>query len=402
MRSFSKDVWVLIGLLAFLIVAAIFSKGQQEASSDIEIFPKRTTYSARPGGVKALYETLRALDYPVRRNNAKLTDGIDDGVLFIVSPETPVSHDEWDAVRRWIERGNLLVIAANKPPEPRKLGEEPKSTSARPVLPSFISPGVQSVRMAGDERIDSSEIALDDLGALTTSVETTAAATRSVVPLYRDKAGTVVAMSSWGRGSVIMLSDGWPVSNQGIERGNNFLMVLNALNHREPDRKMTVTFDEFHHGYAERKGIMSLIDTPARLGLALILLAFLLLVFAASRRFGRPVPLIEQTRQRGEYLSSMASLLRKAQATDIVRDELGRRFLADIATAVGVAPGSHVDIILSAAQKRYPEKMNELTELCEAAVSGENIKGEAAIFAMARRWHKMRQEFSLRVSSSGS
>lgn len=171
-------------------------------------------------------------------------------------------------------------------------------------------------------------------------------------------------------------------------------MVLNALQHRDPNRRLRITFDEYHHGYGEGEGILSLIDMPAKLGLLQIGVAFLLLVFSASRRFGRPIPLMEGARQRGEYLGSMASLLRKAHATDLVREELGKRFLADIALAVGVAPGSSAEAILSAAQVRHPEKTGVLKELLEAATSEGSLRSEAEILAIAGRWHRMREELT--------
>jgi hypothetical protein len=401
MRSLSKDVWILIVLLAILIVAGVLSKGRQDASSEFEMFPRRTTYSARPGGTKALYETLRRLDYSVKRNTDVLSERINDGALFVMSPETPVSQTELDGLRRWVERGNILVMAANQPPGIDDTSKKPHVNSAAPVVPSFLCPGVTSVGIVGYDRIDLSEPIFKrkkgfvPIGAAHKSGKKPAKEDiPPVISLFEDDMGPVVAFSSYGDGCVILLSDGWPLSNRGISRNGNFRMVLNALQSRDPNKKLTVTFDEFHHGYGSEKGIMSLLGAPAKLGLAVIGLAFLLLVFAASRRFGRPVPLMEGTRQRGEYLSSIASLLRKAHSTDLVRKELGQRFLGDVAQSVGVAPGSHVETILEAAQKRHPDKITELTELCNAAVSGIGVDNEAAALAMAKRWHKMREDLT--------
>lgn len=400
MRSLSKDVWILVALLAILIVAGVMSKGRQEASSEFEMFPRRTTYSARPGGTKALYETLRRLDYPVKRNTDVLSDRIDDGALFVISPETPVSQTELNGLRKWVERGNILIMADNQPPV-SDTDKTPHVDSAAPVIPSFLSPGIYSVGIAGYDRIDllepifKSKHGITPMGALHKSKKKIVKKDAPpVISLFEDDMGPVVAFSSYGDGCVILLSDGWPLSNRGISHNGNFRMVLNALQRRDPGRKLTVTFDEFHHGYGSEKGIMSLLGTPARLGLAVIALAFLLLVFAASRRFGRPVPLMEGARQRGEYLSSIASLLRKAHSTDLVRKELGQRFLADVAQSVGVTPGSRVETILESAQKMHSDKISELTELCNAAVSGIGVENEAAALSMARRWHKMREDLT--------
>ncbi|MCE5200321.1 MAG: DUF4350 domain-containing protein [Armatimonadota bacterium] len=404
MRRLSKDIWILVGLLFILVIAGMIAGNRRPGNSEIEYYPRRTTFSARPGGLKALYETLRRLDYPVQKRMDKLSANINDGTLFVISPEKSISREEWASLRGWVERGNLLVLAGFNPPEPVAVGHSPATSVAKPRYPSFMSSGVRSLRIAGPGRIDDTEMSFDKYSLRSTSSQSEADDTedsetskdtrKPIIPLFIDPDGVVVGYSHWGSGAVIILPDGWPISNAGIGRGDNLIIVLNALDHRSPDHKLPVIFDEYHHGYGETKGIMSLIDTPARLGLVQIAIAFLLLVFASSRRFGKPIPLMEGTRQRGEYLSSMASLLRKAKATDLVRKELGRRFLADIATTVGLVPNASVDAIIEAVDRRHPDKVETLRTLCNAAESYDQDNSEADILALARRWHKMRKELT--------
>ncbi len=216
-----------------------------------------------------------------------------------------------------------------------------------------------------------------------------------MLPLFSDRRGTTVAYSRCGKGEIIYLSESWPLSNSGIDRGDNLILVLNALSHRDPKRALAITFDEYHHGYNSGEGIVSLLSKPARLGLALLGAAFLLLVFSVSRRFGRPIELKEGARQRGEYLSSMSSLLHKARATDLVRRELGKKFLADCATALGLPPNVGLDQILQAAAARCPDKVAELEKLGNEAISSSGRSAdEATILAWARSWHKMRKELT--------
>lgn len=196
----------------------------------------------------------------------------------------------------------------------------------------------------------------------------------------------------WGKGSVVYMPGGWPLSNEGIAQGDNLAVVLNAINYRMPGGKPQITFDEFHHGYGAQQGIMSLLDTPARLALAELALAFVILVFASSRRFGRVIPLREGVRQRGEYLGSMSALLKRARATDLVREELGRRFLADVAGTVGVSPHAGVGAIIDAATIRRPDKASEIQQLCTAAATADPTANEATLVALARKWQKMRKE----------
>lgn len=154
-----------------------------------------------------------------------------------------------------------------------------------------------------------------------------------------------------------------------------------------------MTFDEYHHGYSYGRGMMSLLGTPARLGLAQIAIAFILLVFALSRRFGRPIPLAESTRQRSEYLSSMSALLRKARATGLAKSELGHMFLRETAVTLGLPPSADPDAILEAANRRCPDKAPALRQLViEAAEPPHDGMDEAHVLSLAARWHRMRKE----------
>ncbi len=405
MNRLSGDVKILIGLLLFLIIMACLFSGRQPDDGTMDYVPIRSSYSVRRGGVKALYDTLKAIDYPVQRNTSELTAQIDDGVLFVISPITPISQQEWDALAQWVHRGNLLVYACDTAQVPEEFDKDLQISHSAPSAPSFLTPGVRKVDIFGRFRTDtemqfseSSEappkIVTRKIGMGAKPRRVSNAPRLSIIPLFSDSAGTVVGYSRWGRGEVITLADGWLLSNRGINQGDNFRMVLNALQHQNPTRKLMVTFDEYHHGYGGQKGIMSLIDLPAKIGLGVIAVAFILLVFSASRRFGKPIPLLEEGRQRGEYLSSMSALLRRGRATELVRQELGQRFLSETAIAVGVAPESKVDTIILAAEKRYPDKVAVLRELCEAAVSNAPVNDETAILTMARRWHKMKEELT--------
>jgi hypothetical protein len=187
------------------------------------------------------------------------------------------------------------------------------------------------------------------------------------------------------------LASPWPLSNEGIGRDDNIVLVLNALRYRNPAGRSAVTFSEYHHGYGRAPGIWSLFDTPTRLGIAQVGLAFLLLLFAVSRRFGAPIPLREGIRQRSEYLSSMASLLRRAHATDAARRELEQKFREDIAGAVGLQSDADASSIVEAAERTHPDQVERLRRLLTDTSESTN---EGELLALAGRWHQMRKEFT--------
>lgn len=403
-RKLSQDAWVLIVLVALIAILGYFLGSRENTDSGFNPLPKRTTYSSRPGGMKALYETLRQTGYPVTRSLRSLTIPPSDGILFVVSPETPVTRAESSAIREWVAKGNILVYAPSIP-EPAELDPNMRMATdvSTPSAPSFLAPGVSSFCTPMNSSIDdkswdwNSSFGWD--GSLTNlPVPIKKKAVKKIgsplISLFRTSAGdTTVAYAPWGRGGVAYLASSWPIANRGIAKGDNLVLVLNALRHRDPSRRLEITFDEYHHGYGETEGITSLIGRPAKLGLAQVLFAFILLVFAASRRFGRPIPLQEGGRQRSEYLASMASLLRRARATRAVKVELERRFLEDVCQAMGLPPTAEPDLVLRAARRRRPDKADELRRLISMpSASPDEAFDELSLLALEAQRHKMRKE----------
>lgn len=186
----------------------------------------------------------------------------------------------------------------------------------------------------------------------------------------------------------MLLASAWSLSNDGIGRGNNLTLILNALAHRDPTHKLTITFDEYHQGYGRRRGIMSLIDRWARLGLLQLGMAFVLLIFAVSRRFGRPIYLREGIRVRSEYLSSMSSLLRRANAIDAARKTLNGKFISDVCRWLGLPPNSDVTVILERARHHCPEKVADL----EAVLRSDFSTDEKSLLILQVRRNRLRKE----------
>ena len=184
------------------------------------------------------------------------------------------------------------------------------------------------------------------------------------------------------------------MSNQGIGADDNLVLILNAIHWRGPSRRLAVTFDEYHQGYGREPGIWSLIGTPARLGLAQLAMAFVLLVFAAGRRLGRPIPLREGFRQRNEYLTSMSSLLRRGRALGLVKSELRRRFMEDAAHALGLPPRADAESVIAEAERRHHPSAGELRRLMVDSWSDAGDTDESALLALAWRWHAMRKELT--------
>ena len=155
MKRLSRDAWVVITLFVILFIAAFFVGGSQRADeSAVEPVPRRTSYSSRPSGLLAFHDTLHRLGYKVERQIESF-DRLDpaDGVLIIAAPELPISNKEFAAIKKWVERGNTLLMTEHDYPEFHDYKEKRKTLRSKPVYPSFLSDGVKSFEALDGGRI---------------------------------------------------------------------------------------------------------------------------------------------------------------------------------------------------------------------------------------------------------
>lgn len=402
MRRLPKDAWIWLGLVVLVVVFAALGSGRQSGGrSESNFIPRRTTYSTAPDGLAGLYRTLDKLGYRVTRRLLPLDSLSEDGALFLVAQESPMSEREWDTLRRWVERGNLLIVASGFG-MPSITGDETPSVGSSACKFSFLAPYVRSFRVAERDNLDDNRWRFGNdypMSPFASAKKTTASGKpkttkdRPIVELFRNSGGPTVGYCKWGKGEIIVMASSWSLSNEGIATGDNIALVLNALDHAGRGKKQSVIFDEYHHGYNEQGGILSLLGAPAKLGLGQLAVAFLLLILAVSRRFGRPVFLTEGARHRSEYLSSMSSLLRRAHAEELIRRELGGKFRRDAAAALGLPQNAAPEAIVEAAARQRPEHVEAVRELVNATGARTEL-GEAGIMTLAKRWHKMRKELT--------
>ncbi len=383
---------MILVLLALLTIFSVYA-GKRSGDTDLGVMPTPSSYSSRPNGIKGLYDTLDKLNYHVRRNIQPITSQPSSGVFFLLSANSmvPVSNQEWLTLKRWVEKGNLLIVAETGTDWGYDDGA--KDSKSQPVCPSFLAPDVKAFRVSGKGRVDKKSWAFQSNDSTPLPLRRAASAhpkvqvvkARPLVPLLRDAKGTTAAFSRWGKGGVVVLHSAWPISNDGIGKDDNLILALNAVNYRQDYEGITVTFDEYHNGYGRAPGITSLIGGPAKIGLMQLFMAFILLVLAVSRRFGRPVYLSEGARQRSEYLSSMSSLLRKAHAVKVVNTELERKFLQDVAGSLGLPVNADREAILEVCTRRRPDKASELRQLI--FVSDDRLDDNTLMALTIRRNH---------------
>ncbi len=406
MRSrLTADAFLVGALLIVTLGIALFAvRSSHDRQEEDEFPPKRTTYSPTAGGYRALFETLEALDYPVRRWIFSLDTLKDRGTVIVAAPLSPLSATEWQGLTDWVRQGNLLVylVDYSSRGSPRggldALFTTPVQRS-RPVQPTPVAGAAPDLRTRSAFSVDSPG------GAAPTSRERDRRRFRQgirsplwatpMTPLYRDDRGTTVAYTRWGRGTVIFSSSPWSLSTAGVGQGDNFAWLLATLAAYAPDRQTPIWFDEYHHGYGQARGVLSLLAPVARLGLAQLAVAWLLLTYAVSRRFGGSVPDEGRVRRsRSEYLSGMASLLGRARAVDLAVGEVRRQFWNDATRALGLPREAELPALLAAATTRGldPERLRSLLDRAERLTREQDRTHGDEALAIARELAGLRRE----------
>lgn len=330
MKKLSRESWLAIGLLMALVLVTVAAAVHQ-ARRQVR-HPSLSSASSEPNGAQALWLWLDQLDYRV---SAEVDEAFalprNTGVMLALEPLIRFTADEWETVDAWVEGGGTLVLAG----EGRAIDWAARhydltlthmSTQALTLTaqtPLLVGPPLQEP--VGVRARAAFETERNDL------VTHLAAGSRPVLLSLEQ-----------GAGRVILSATAFPFSNAGLKELGNPELVLNLV--ASVERSDVIWFDEWHHGVRVKRAEVSgpddwLRQTPA--GRALLYVAGVIFVALVlrGRRFGRPVPLPQDTARRAplEYITAIANLSRRAghrsatlrHYSHRLKRDLGRRYRLD-------------------------------------------------------------------------
>jgi hypothetical protein len=263
----------ILGLIAWVVLIgcllALFFFGLQTFRIRMETgdsFPEYSTYRADPKGLKALYESLQATDLlqvSRRLQSSKILPSGENQVLIVagVRPDREIVSDEDSQfLDHWLATGGRLIIALrpekNQPPErtptPRP-NQEITNDSSVLLWRSLI-------RRWGAVIVPTSEIHSATAHSTLFGTIPHWLGHNSFDPLTTDwkvvavqGARNVIIERAFAQGSLVLLADSFPLSNEAlaVDRNTDFLLWLIA-------KRDGVLFDETHLGLSEQPGIMTL------------------------------------------------------------------------------------------------------------------------------------------------
>lgn len=451
---------VLILLVMLLVVLNAATYVQKEKVADTEVAPNRSTYNSGSTGTQAFYTLLSETGRNVTRWQTSLEtlrpDSKDRPTVFVmIGPlRRELSDAENTHLMEWVATGGTLILIDREPSAERlvttsqwKLSTSPPASpdvyvvdasdqkqmtadrpAQKPVLPSHFASGVfavqasrfatlikldrnnddtspQAASISGDgSDVDTAPPAPDrsDLRDLTQSVDEV----HFQAPLIHvgDAEKGILAEAPFSGGRVIVLSDPYIVSNNGINLVDNAQLGINLVT----SQPGLIAFDEYHHGYgANNNRVVQYFEgTPV---IAIFLqcgLVVALIFFSQSRRFARPIPAPEPNRlSKLEYVSAMAELQQRTRAYDLAIENIYTDFRRRVTAVVGLdnTTATRKDIAQRIAERIRGDArdIEDLLFRCEDIIHGEPV-GKKDTIAIIERLRDLEERLGLkRVARKG-
>jgi hypothetical protein len=389
-RTTATPIAILVAVLALLVVAVVVAgpaaSGDQDPSS---------TASGRAGTL-ALYDWVQAVGDSVHRIDSEFDLGGTD-VLISAGPLDEFAYTAGDdaALTGFLEDGGEVILAigsgisdptaVESVLQPLGIGAEASNlASASPSQPFPGSSGVRSVPLVAPG------------ASAGGSVWTFSGGDGSLVPLLGAAQAPVVAAVRVGAGRLVLLGSEYPLSNDGLRRGDSAAFVLGLL---QSARGQRVGFDEVHHlgpAGADDQGLTAVFEGPLLAAALLAVVVALLYLLTSGRRLGRPLPRRDPARVPSvlEHIEAVGHLLSRSRERGAVAGRYAEELKLRVGRATGVAP--HLpDPDFVAALGGFGEERARAagTLLDQARRLAAGQPGEAELLGLARRVDALEAEW---------
>lgn len=306
----SREAFVLaLFLLLVASFAAFIALRQAQLEQADQVYTPYSSHSARANGALALHEWANALGYRAQRiENTTFRVSDDTRLLFLFSPREIINQDETRYILRWVERGNVLVIAD-------------RGGLVNNGLLRALEIQTASLDHSGATLTLGQPLADAALGALDGSASSGLETRRNDIAPYMTAAQPILLRLARGQGAIWILSEPALLDNAHLADENNAKFARALLANAPPGG--VIAFDEYHLGFQSNdanSALPLLYNTPWGWGLlfaALVLFGYLIL---NGQRLGRTVPVQRTLARRtpSEYVVSMANLFRRANKRGMV------------------------------------------------------------------------------------
>jgi hypothetical protein len=309
---------VLIGVIGIVIAFSFLSLKPKNENVNLLPFSAEST---RVDGVKALYLLYEKRGLEVDKWERRYQDlpQTTDVTLMIIGPQTSApAGQEWEALRKWVERGNQVVLWAPLFSDWSKLFQfevktcDPLYISQRKVKSHEENPWFEQMNALFEFN-----------GCLKL--------TDQIAPVLTDEHGNLlVAKKRVGKGAVYYVPDPYMISNSSIDLNDNIALPLGLV------KKEKVWFDQSVHTIennfdglvledeSQSKSFFSLVAEDGLLLIFQLLIICMLWLYARGKRFASPrFEMVKEERNALEYVDAVA---RWYANSSVRRDALTTQF----------------------------------------------------------------------------
>ncbi len=366
--SARQKVLLLLSFPVIILISAILA-GE---STQIELFPSSSSYSAGSAGTKALFLLLQELHLAPDRYRRAFRDIDSHAGTMIVADPYYVEFTSKQALilEKWVKKGNRLIIFESTRSSSTK-GKTPDSVLKSLSKPSGSSPashfGLTLRQFPHQPRKD---ISTSLPGLKDEIVVSASGENRWLKPsdewtvLAQDESGPLLVMKKFGDGYVFACSDPSIISNRYIAREQNLRLALALL--VEKNRRGEILFDEFHHGRRVEEGFWTYVGASV-FGWVFLQIAVGFTVFFYSKRAelaGRFRSLTPRGgRSSVEYVDSMANIFQSCKADTAALEAILARFLSRVSRGLGIPLKDLDDEALSRVGATFPRDSIDLAAL---------------------------------------
>jgi Domain of unknown function (DUF4350) len=366
-KTIRRLLYFGLGLLIMLVILSLYIPRTA--------YPPYTTHSPKSDGTKAMFLLLNKEGFRASQLLAPVPQG--QGLMIIVEPETSLGEQDWQQVLAWVDRGNTLFLA---------------SGSQNDLYKHFGYEIIKAPGGFGTQHVSSESPLLKDVRELTISGGTRLKEHQSMAFAYGDEQGIYLAESVQGQGRIVFLTMPDLLTNKEIDQKDNLILLLNIV---RLYGQQGVLFNEFAHGYTWEKTARQVFTWPLRLVIIQFAIGVLLLYYFWGKRFGRPLPLPEDTSQvAGDYVSSLANIYRQGRARQLTLESIYQGFKHDLAKYLGVPKNLSNEAlvkIFSGRPRIDTQKLADLLRRC-AGLMGKPGISETDLFTMARDMETWREQ----------
>jgi hypothetical protein len=295
----------------FLILSVVLASFSTRQDTDV-MLQRPSTFFTDPSGARALLLVMQKLLPSVDRWRRPLTflplpqEPDAPSTLIVAGPVKSISATETDRLGRWLAGGGqLILLAANgwslgrgsatdeiSSPGERRTADE-KDKSKFETLLSLYAPGLRWTK-AGEFKTGMGRGSSLPPGDISLRWRQSFLPTDNAEVIASVGHAILAVSIPIDRGRIVAVADPTMVSNAALRRSDNAVWLVSLA---AAWGKGKILFDEYHHGFGEKRGTGELVHafliTPWGWSVLQLSGAALLYLFVYRRRFGRvsePLP----------------------------------------------------------------------------------------------------------------